>query len=40
MRNIAGNIAALLTANGIIQEDDTDKCRYGLEIFISLRFNL
>lgn len=35
MRNIAGNIAALLTANGIIQEDDTDKCRYGLEIFIS-----
>lgn len=35
MRNIAGNIATLLTANGIIQEDDTDKCRYGLEIFIS-----
>lgn len=35
MRNIADNIAALLTANGIIQEDDMDKCRYGLEIFIS-----
>lgn len=35
MRNIAGNIAALLTSHGIIQEDDTDKCRYGLEIFVS-----
>lgn len=35
MRNIAGNIAALLNANGIIQEDDMDTCRYGLEIFIS-----
>ena len=35
MGNIAGSIAALLTANGIIQDIDTDKCRYGLEIFIS-----
>lgn len=35
MRNIANNIAALLNANGIIQEDDMDTCRYGLEIFIS-----
>ena len=35
MRNIANNIAALLTSHGIIQEDDTDKCRYGLEIFVS-----
>ena len=35
MRNIARNIAVLLTSHGIIQEDDTDKCRYGLEIFIS-----
>lgn len=35
MRNISSSIAEILGTQGIIQEDDVDKCRYGLEVFIS-----
>lgn len=35
MKNISCQIAELLGAQGIIREHDVDKCRYGLEVFIS-----
>ena len=35
MKGISSSIATELGAQGIIQEEDIDKCRYGLEVFIS-----
>lgn len=35
MKSISGTIARALWNNGIIQEEDIDTCRYGLDIFIS-----
>lgn len=35
MRSISGMIADTLWNQGIIQEEDIDKCRYGLDVFIS-----
>ena len=35
MKGISNSIATELGAQGIIQEEDIDKCRYGLEVFIS-----
>ncbi len=35
MKNISGNIADMLWSQGIIQEDDIDKCKYGIDIFLS-----
>lgn len=35
MKSIAGTIAETLWNQGIIQEEDVDKCRYGLDVFIS-----
>lgn len=35
MRSISGIIASTLWDQGIIQEEDVDKCRYGLDVFIS-----
>ena len=35
MKSISGAIAGALWNQGIIQEEDIDTCRYGLDIFIS-----
>lgn len=35
MKSISGTIANALWTQGIIQEEDIDTCRYGLDIFIS-----
>lgn len=35
MKNISGNIADMLWTQGIIQKDDIDKCKYGIDIFFS-----
>ena len=35
MKNISSGIAAMLWTQGIIQEDDIDKCKYGIDLFIS-----
>ena len=35
MKNISSGIADMLWTQGIIQEDDIDKCKYGIDIFIS-----
>ncbi|MBQ3544413.1 MAG: accessory gene regulator B family protein [Lachnospiraceae bacterium] len=35
MKSISGTIANTLWTQGIIQEEDIDTCRYGLDIFIS-----
>lgn len=35
MKSISGTIAGALWNQGIIQEEDIDTCRYGLDIFIS-----
>lgn len=35
MRSISGMITDTLWNQGIIQEEDIDKCRYGLDMFIS-----
>lgn len=35
MKSIAASIAYTLWDQGIIQKEDIDKCRYGLDIFIS-----
>ena len=35
MRSISGMIADTLWNQGIIQKEDIDKCRYGLDVFIS-----
>ncbi len=35
MKSISGTIAGALWNQGIIQEEDIDTCRYGLNIFIS-----
>ena len=35
MKSISGTIANALWKQGIIQEEDIDTCRYGLDVFIS-----
>ncbi len=35
MKNISNGIADMLWTQGIIQEDDIDKCKYGIDLFIS-----
>lgn len=35
MKNISSEIADILWTQGIIQEDDIDKCKYGIELFVS-----
>lgn len=35
MKNISGSIADMLWTQGIIQKDDIDKCKYGIDIFFS-----
>lgn len=35
MKSISGMITDTLWEQGIIQEEDIDKCRYGLDVFIS-----
>lgn len=35
MKSISSGIADMLGTQGIIQEDDIDKCKYGIDIFIS-----
>ena len=35
MKNISSGIADMLRTQGIIQEDDIDKCKYVIDIFIS-----
>lgn len=35
MKSISGTIADTLWTQGIIQEEDIDTCRYGLDVFIS-----
>ena len=35
MKNISSGIADMLWTQGIIQEDDIDKCKYGIDLFIS-----
>ena len=35
MKSISGSIANTLWTQGIIQEEDIDTCRYGLDVFIS-----
>lgn len=35
MKSISGKIADILEIRGVIQEDDINECRYGLEMFIS-----
>ncbi len=35
MKSISSSIADILGTQGIIQREDIDKCRYGLEIFLS-----
>ena len=35
MKSISGTIANTLWTQGIIQEEDVDTCRYGLDVFIS-----
>lgn len=35
MDKISKSVSNILAENGIIQEEDIDKCRYGLEVFLS-----
>lgn len=35
MKNISNGIADMLWTQGIIQEDDINKCKYGIDLFIS-----
>ena len=35
MKSISGTVANALWTQGIIQEEDIDTCRYGLDVFIS-----
>ena len=35
MKNISGGIADVLFTQGVIQSDDIDKCKYGIDLFIS-----
>ena len=35
MKSISGTIANTLWTQGIIQEEDIDTCKYGLDVFIS-----
>ena len=35
VKNISSGIADMLWTQGIIQEDDIDKCKYGIDLFIS-----
>ncbi len=35
MKNISNGIADMLLTQGIIQEDDIGKCKYGIDLFIS-----
>ena len=35
VKNISNGIADMLWTQGIIQEDDIDKCKYGIDLFIS-----
>lgn len=35
MRNLSSTIAVMLWEQGVIQEEDVDKCRYGLDVFLS-----
>lgn len=35
MKSISNEITDMLWTQGIIQEDDIDKCKYGIELFIS-----
>lgn len=35
MKNISENIADILWSQGIIQKEDIDKCKYGIDIFFS-----
>ena len=35
MKNISDNIADTLLQSGILQDDNVDACRYGLDIFVS-----
>lgn len=34
MKNISSGIADMLWSQGIIQEDDIDKCKYGIDLFV------
>lgn len=35
MKNISGSITDILWSQGIIQKDDIEKCKYGIDIFFS-----
>lgn len=35
VKNISSGIADMLWTQGIIQEDDIDKCKYGIDLFVS-----
>lgn len=35
VKNISGGIADVLFTQGVIQSDDIDKCKYGIDLFIS-----
>ena len=35
VKNISNGIADMLWTQGIIQEDDIDKCKYGIDLFVS-----
>ena len=40
MRNVSGAIAEILYSHDIIQKEDIDICRYGLDVFISSVFEI
>ena len=40
MKNISDSVADMLWTQGIIQEDDIDKCKYGINIFFSSFFEI
>ena len=40
MKSISGTIANTLWTQGIIQEEDIDTCKYGLDVFISSAFEI
>ena len=40
MKNISDSVADMLWSQGIIQEDDIDKCKYGINIFFSSFFEI
>lgn len=40
MKSISGEIALLLAEQGVISREDTDRCRYGLYVFLTSIFEL